>query len=74
MTAEQERAVKMAINLVVTAISLAVMVSIAYPELGEQLRRGGQWLRYWRWVATRTRAPRWVDLLSRPDLPDEVAL
>lgn len=60
MTERQERLAKLAVNLTVSAISIGIMLSIAYPGLRDQLRAGAQWMRWLRWRAWWSTLPAWA--------------
>jgi len=73
VTERQERTLRIVVNLTVSAVTLAILVRMAWPGWDAELRRLPQWARYWRWLATRSPVPGWVELIRRDDLPDEVA-
>lgn len=74
MTDRQVKLVQALVYVTFAVAYLAVVGSIAMPDLRLRGERALQWARYYHWVRTRLPVPRWVGALQREDLPDEVTL
>lgn len=72
MTDRQSELLRVAIYLTFSLVYLAIVVSVAFPDLRQRSERGVHWVRYYHWLATRLPLPGWLGALERDDLPDEV--
>lgn len=72
MSQRQGELIRVAVYLTFAVVYLAVVVSVAFPDLRQRSERGVQWVRYYHWLATRLPVPGWLGALERDDLPDEV--
>lgn len=51
MTDQQERVVRVLVNLLVSGFTVGILLYIAWPGFKDRLREGGEWARYYRWRA-----------------------